>query len=52
MPDGYHPMADALTRDELSGFFGDIGKIVANATSHLPTHEDFIAQHCAAGVAA
>jgi tryptophan halogenase len=45
-------MADQLTREELSGFFGDIETIVAGAASRLPTHDDFIAQHCAAGVSA
>ncbi|MBR2173446.1 MAG: tryptophan 7-halogenase [Sphingopyxis sp.] len=52
MPRSYHPMADQLTHDELAGFFADIETIVARTASHLPTHEDFIAQHCAAGVPA
>ena len=51
-PRAYHPMADQLSRDELSGFFGDIETIVAGTASRLPTHDDFIAQHCAAGVPA
>ncbi|MEQ8311763.1 MAG: tryptophan 7-halogenase [Sphingopyxis sp.] len=50
VPHGHHPMADALTRDELAGFFRDIETIVAGAASRLPAHQDFIAQHCAAGV--
>ena len=49
-PQSYHPLADALTHDELAGFFSDIGKIVTNTASRLPSHADFIAQHCAAGV--
>ena len=52
VPRGYHPMVDRLSREELSGFFGDIETIVAGAASRLPTHDDFIAQHCAAGVPA
>lgn len=52
VPRGYHPMADQLTREELAGFFADIETIVAGTASRLPTHEDFIAQHCAAGVPA
>ncbi|MGV3730936.1 MAG: tryptophan halogenase family protein [Sphingopyxis sp.] len=52
MPRGYHPMADQLTRDELAGFFADIETIVARTASHLPTQQDFIARHCAAGVPA
>src|SRR3546814_11947130 len=46
-PQSYHPLADALTHDELAGFFSDIGKIVANTASRLPSHADFIAQHSA-----
>ena len=51
-PMGYHPMADQLTRDELAGFFANIETIVARTAAHLPTQEEFIAQHCAAGVPA
>jgi len=49
VPQSYHPMADALTREELEGFFSDIAAIVAGTASRLPTHADFIARHCAAG---
>lgn len=52
VPRGYHPMADALTRDELAGFFDDIETIIARTAAHLPGHEEYIAQHCAAGVPA
>ena len=52
MPGGYHPMADQLTHEELAGFFADIETIVARTAAHLPTQDEFIAQHCAAGVPA
>lgn len=51
-PQQYHPLADALTHDELAGFFGDVGKIIGGTAARLPSHEDFIAQYCASGAAA
>src|SRR3546814_11667494 len=39
VPRGYHPMADQLSREELSGFVGDIETIVAGAAPRLPTHD-------------
>ena len=48
VPDTYHPLADALTGDELAGFLKDIRTIVASSAARLPSHGDFIAQHCAA----
>lgn len=48
MPETYHPLADVLTHDELAGFLRDLETIVAAPASRLPTHQDFIAQSCAA----
>lgn len=50
--DRYHPMADKLTSEQLAGFFTDVGKIIANTADRLPTHDEFIAQNCAAGAPA
>jgi tryptophan halogenase len=48
MPKGYHPMADALSADQLHDFLGNIRKIVGQAAATLPAHEDFLARHCPA----
>ena len=48
LPDTYHPLADILTSEELAGFLKDLETIVTAPASRLPTHNDFIAQHCAA----
>ncbi|HWH17660.1 MAG TPA: tryptophan halogenase family protein [Allosphingosinicella sp.] len=48
VPNTYHPMADLLTREELSQFFADLKTIVGAAASRLPAHDDFIRQYCAA----
>ncbi|MBK6706375.1 MAG: tryptophan 7-halogenase [Sphingomonadales bacterium] len=49
-PASYHPLADKLTGEQLSGFFEDIGRIIDATARQLPMHADFIAQNCAAGV--
>jgi tryptophan halogenase len=48
VPDTYHPLADALTKEELAGFLKDLETIIAAPVSRLPTHAEFIAHHCAA----
>ena len=49
MPKGHDPMADALSEAQLSEFLGNVRVLIERAVSTLPTHEDFIAKHCAAG---
>jgi tryptophan halogenase len=52
VPDTYHPLADALTREELAQFLQDIRTIVSSNAARLPSHADFIAATCAAPPAA
>ena len=52
VPASYHPLADKLSDEQLAGFFEDIGRIVDATARQLPSHEDFIAQYCAAGAEA
>ncbi|MEN9683780.1 MAG: hypothetical protein RLZZ427_1531 [Pseudomonadota bacterium] len=47
VPNTYHPLADALTKEELAGFLKDLQTIIAAPVSRLPTHAEFIAHHCA-----
>lgn len=49
-PETYHPLADVLTSEELAGFLRDLETIVNAPAARLPTHNDFIAQHCAAEI--
>jgi len=51
VPETYHPLADALTGEELAGFLRDLETIVSAPVPRLPAHADFIAQNCAARVA-
>ena len=46
VPDTYHPMADAISHQELKYFMSDIETIVARTASGLPSHEDYIASSC------
>jgi tryptophan halogenase len=47
-PEHYHPLADALSGEQLDQFLGDLKAVIAQAASSLPRHEDYIARHCAA----
>ena len=49
MPAGYHPAADDPGDAELREFLSLIRQAVAKQVSAMPSHEAYIAQHCAAG---
>ncbi|MFC3301835.1 tryptophan halogenase family protein [Parvularcula lutaonensis] len=49
MPEGYHPMADRPSKDQLREFLASVERIIGQAVDALPDHADFIAQNCAAG---
>jgi tryptophan 7-halogenase len=49
MPTGYHPLADQLSDSDLAGFLAATRQAVDMSVSAMPTHADFIANHCAAG---
>ena len=42
MPEGYHPMADRLSAEQLTGMLADVRRIVGQATDRLPGHADFV----------
>ncbi|MEM7664885.1 MAG: tryptophan halogenase family protein [Pseudomonadota bacterium] len=48
LPQSYDPMADQLTDTQLSEFLGNLRQLIERAVGRLPTHEDYIAKHCAA----
>ncbi len=48
-PQAHDPMADALSDAQLGEFLCHVRTLIERAVSGLPTHEDFIARHCAAG---
>ncbi len=44
----YHPVADVLSDQELSARMENIHNVVENSCAHMPSHGDYIRQHCAA----
>lgn len=51
LPRHYHPMVDLLGQPELEQFVGGVQRVLENAAQVMPTHIDFIRQHCAAASA-
>ena len=48
VPPRYHPVADELSATDLADFLGSIRKLIQGALERMPSHERFIAEHCAA----
>ena len=46
-PESHDPMADSLTEAQLGEFLGNVRTLIEKAVHPLPTHEQFIARHCA-----
>jgi tryptophan halogenase len=51
-PEGHHPLADGLPREQLADFLSLAERHAAYVAGRMPAHEDFIARHCAAPTAA
>ena len=43
-PQRHHPLADAITQEQLDGFLADIRTLVGRAKNTLPLHRDFVAR--------
>jgi len=43
-PDGYHNIADAMTREQLGKYLGQLEAQVAQRVAALPAHESFVQQ--------
>jgi tryptophan 7-halogenase len=48
LPRRHHPLADNLPQEKLEDFLGSIRKLIEGAVERMPSHERFIAEHCAA----
>ena len=44
---GYHPFADLRPVDEVRAFLTDTQRVISKCVEAMPTHAEFIAQHCA-----
>ena len=47
-PRSYHALVDVYPEEKITEFMGNIRGVIANCTRAMPTHEEFIAKHCAA----
>jgi tryptophan halogenase len=45
---GHHPFADARPASEVAEFLGNVETVVRKCVDFMPTHAEFIRQHCAA----
>ncbi|HUQ09663.1 MAG TPA: tryptophan halogenase family protein [Steroidobacteraceae bacterium] len=47
-PKGTHPFVEAVSPGDREGYLRDLRALIARAAGQLPTHQEFIARHCAA----
>ena len=52
LPQGYHPLVDATTDEELAKFGESVREVITRCVAAMPTHEQFIDRYCRAPVAA
>ena len=45
---GYHPLADLIDEKETMDYLGSVKGVIGHCVDFMPTHEEFIAQHCKA----
>ncbi len=43
-PEGWHPLADNLSRDQLTQFMGTVQSAYARDVARMPVHSDYVAQ--------
>ncbi|RYV03946.1 tryptophan halogenase [Shewanella sp. OPT22] len=49
VPNKYHPIADNLTKQQLSDFLNDLSSIYQKCSKALPTHDEFLQHYCSKG---
>ena len=47
-PTGYHALVDVYPEQKIADYMANIRGVIANCTRVMPSHEEFIAKHCAA----
>ena len=48
VPQGYNPLVDIYPEAEIGSFLESIRSVIGKCVEVMPTHRDFINQHCAA----
>jgi tryptophan halogenase len=46
VPRGYHPLVDTLPPERVAEFLAGVKSTIARCVEAMPTHEQFIAEHC------
>lgn len=46
MPEGYHPIVDTMSEQELQAFLGQIKQNITRTVERLPTHEQYLKSYC------
>lgn len=49
-PQGYHPLVDLRSEEEITTFLGDIESVIKKCVDVMPTHAEYIAKHCDANI--
>ena len=47
-PKGYHALVDNMPEEELHKRLEGIKSVIRRSVDHMPTHQEFINQHCRA----
>jgi tryptophan 7-halogenase len=47
LPKGYHPLVDAIDEARLARVLGNVHSTIQRCVEAMPTHAEFVAQHCA-----
>ena len=48
VPESHHALADLIAEDETAEYLGSVQGVIAQCVDVMPTHDDYIARHCAA----
>ena len=46
--DGYHPLADTQSEADIADYMGSVRDVIRKCVDVMPTHDEYIAKHCAA----
>jgi len=50
IPDDYSPLADTVPSRDVAEYLKNLNSIMSREVKRLPSHQNFIAQYCAAGI--
>jgi tryptophan halogenase len=48
-PRAYHPLVDRMTKEDIAQRLDSVKRVIDKSVDYMPTHAQFIAEHCKAG---